>query len=111
MAVPQLNIPLVLEQPDRQPDGMGGHRVVWRRLGVVHARLQSGAGRLRGAEAGPERVSPWKITLRAFPPGDPRRPAPGQRLRLGARLFRIDAVAETGAAGRHLTISALEEQG
>lgn len=109
MAVPQLNIPLVLEEKDRQPDGMGGYRVLWRRLGIVHALMRSGGGRLRGAEAGPESVSQWKITLRAFPPGDPRRPNPGQRLRLGARLFRIDAVAETGAMGRHLIISALEE--
>ncbi len=109
MAVPRLNIPLVLEEKDRQPDGMGGYRVVWRSLGIVHAMMQNGAGRMRGGEAGPESVNQWKITLRAFPPGDPRRPAPGQRLRLGGRLFRIDAVAETGAMGRHLTITAQEE--
>ncbi len=109
MAVPRLNIALTLETGERQPDGMGGYRVIWRPLGVVAARMQAGPGRLRGAEAGPESVSRWTITLRAFPPGDPRRPAPGQRLRLGDRLFRIDTVAEAGTMGRHLTIAALEE--
>lgn len=109
MAVPRLNIPLTLEEKDRLPDGMGGFRIAWRPLGIVYALMRSGAGRLRGAEAGAESVSQWTITLRAFPAGDPRRPEPGQRLRLGARLFRIDAVAEAGAMGRHLTISAMEE--
>lgn len=109
MAVPKLNVPLVLEGQDRQPDGMGGYRVIWRRLGVLHAAMRAGPGRLRSGEVGPESVSRWRITLRAFPVGDPRRPVPGQRLRMGSRLFRVDAVTETGAAGRHLVISAQEE--
>lgn len=109
MAAPMLNVPLVLEEKDRQPDGMGGYRVIWRPLGVLHGALRAGPGRLRGGEAGPQSVSLWRITLRAFPVGDPRRPVPGQRLRMGARLFRIDAVTETGTAGRHLIISAQEE--
>lgn len=109
MAVPKLCVPLTLEAKDRQPDGMGGYRVVWRALGIVHAAMRAGSGRLRGGEVGPESVSHWQIALRAFPPGDPRRPVPGQRLRMGSRLFRVDAVTETGTAGRHLIISALEE--
>mgnify|MGYP002653473144 CR=1 FL=1 len=109
MAAPKLMVPLTLEAKDRQPDGMGGYRVVWRVLGLVHGQLSSGSGRMRGAEAGPESVTQWKITLRAFPPGDPRRPVPGQRLRMGARIFRIDALAEEGAVGRHLVVVAQEE--
>lgn len=107
--VPRLNVALTLEAAERQPDGMGGARLVWRALGVLHAQMQSGAGRLRGAQAGAESQLAWRITLRAAPQGDPRRPLPGQRLRMGERLFRIDAVAETGPAGRYLRITALEE--
>ena len=111
MAVPRLNVPLVLEEKDRQPDGMGGYRIIWRALGVVHGRMNSGTGRLRGAEVGAESVTGWRILLRAFPQGDQRRPVPGQRLRMGARVFRVDAVAEQGPAGRHLTVIAEEERG
>lgn len=109
MAVPKLTVPLVLEARERRPDGMGGHRVAWRPLGVVHAAMNRGAGGLRAAEAGAESVISWKITLRAFPAGDPRRPVAGQRLRMGERVFGIDAVAEEGPMGRHLTIVAREE--
>ncbi|SDE67871.1 Phage head-tail joining protein [Paracoccus isoporae] len=109
MAVPRLNVPLTLETAEREPDGMGGQRLVWRALGVVYAQMLSGAGRLRGAQAGAESRLAWRIILRAAPPGDPRRPAPGQRLRSGARLFRIDAVAEDGPDGRYLRINAVEE--
>lgn len=109
MAVPRLTVALVLETRERQADGMGGHRTAWRALGVLHGQMDSGSGRLRGAETGPESVTGWTITLRGFPPGDPRRPAPGQRLRMGARIFRIDAVAEADPLGRHLRIFAQEE--
>ncbi len=109
MAVPKLTVPLVLETRERQPDGMGGHRSAWRALGVVHAQMDSGGGRQRGAETGPESVVGWTITLRGFPAGDPRRPVAGQRLRMGARIFRIDAVAEADPLGRHLRIFAQEE--
>lgn len=109
MVVPRLNIPLVLEEKERQPDTMGGYRVVWRSRGLVHALMQRGVGRLRGAEAGPESVTDWKITVRAFPLSDPRRPLPGQRFRMGARLIRIEAVAEVGAMGRHLIVTGQEE--
>ncbi|WBU57535.1 head-tail adaptor protein [Paracoccus sediminicola] len=109
MSAARLNVPLVLEEKQRQPDGMGGYRVAWRALGVVHAAMKSGAGRLRAAEAGAESVLRWAITLRAHPAGDPRRPLPGQRLRMGRRLFHIEAVAEADEAGRHLRITAQEE--
>lgn len=109
MGVANLNTPLMLEARQREADGMGGHRVNWRKLGTVHAMLRSSSGGLRGAEVGAESFSRWKITLRAFPAGDPRRPLPGQRLRMGERIFRIDAVSEQDPAGRFLTVSAQEE--
>ncbi len=109
MSVPKLTVPLTLEAKQRQADGMGGHRAVWQPLGIVYAQMQSGGGRLRGAEAGAESIVGWKITLRAFPQGDPRRPVAGQRLRMGARIFHVEAVAEAGASGRHLSVTAQEE--
>lgn len=109
MGVPRLNVRLALETPDRQADGMGGHRVVWRRLGVLWAEMVAGTGRERSGEVGPESLVFWRITVRGAAMGDPQRPAAGQRLRLGSRLFRIEAVAERDPAGRWLCCFAREE--
>ena len=109
MAVPVLSVPLVLESKLRQPDEMGGYQTIWQALGMLHAHLDSGGGRLRGGEAGPQSVVAWKITVRAFPAGDVRRPIAGQRLRLGMRIFHVEAVAEADPAARYLTIVASEE--
>lgn len=109
MGAPRLNVRLSLETPERQGDGMGGHAVIWRQLGWLWAEMDAGSGRERFAEVGPESVVAWRITVRGAPVGDPRRPAAGQRLRLGSRLFRIEAVAERDAQGRWLTCVAREE--
>ncbi len=109
MGVPKLNIPLVLEVPAREGDGLGGFRVVWQPRGVLWAGMRAGAGRERGAEVGAESVVTWRITVRAARACDPRRPAAGDRLRMGARLFCIDAVAERDPDGRWLTCHAREE--
>lgn len=109
MGAPGLNVRLALEAPERQGDGMGGHRVVWLSLGTLWAEMDAGAGRQRLAGVGPESVVLWRITVRGAPSGDPRRPKAGQRLRLLDRLFRIEAVAERDTAGRWLTCFAREE--
>lgn len=109
MVPPRLTVPLILETRERQPDGMGGHSVQWVALGQVFAAMKAGRGAMRGAEAGPESVAGWTITLRGFAAGDPRRPRPGQRLRMGARLFRIESVAEADAAGCYVQVIAEEE--
>lgn len=106
---PRLNVRLALEAPERQGDGLGGYQVVWTRLGWLWAEMKAGSGRERFAEVGPESVVGWRITVRAAPMGDPRRPSPGQRLRMNQRLFRLEAVAERDAAGRWLTCFAREE--
>ena len=51
----------------------------------------------------------FRITVRAAPQGSPQRPAPGQRLRDGARIFTILSVTEQDAEGRFLTLWAEEE--
>ncbi|MFI0396289.1 head-tail adaptor protein [Paracoccus jiaweipingae] len=109
MSAPRLNVPLVLEQPQRQPDGMGGFRVRWAALGTVWAAMRARGGREVSGPVGRESAQHWEITLRAAMPGDPRRPAPGQRLRMAGRVFRVLAVAESGPAGRLLVCQATEE--
>lgn len=109
MAHPRLNVPLTLENAERLSDGMGGFDLCWRSLGVLWAEMRSGSGRETAGEIGAQSVVPWRITVRAAKAGDPRRPRPQQRLRMGKRLFRIDAVAEHDAAGRWLTCFAREE--
>lgn len=110
MTGPRLNVRLELEGSVRESDGMGGYRLVWRRIGSLWADMKSQAGQERGAEVGPESVVSWRITVRGARLGDPRRPAAGQRLRMGQRLFLIEAVAERDSAGQWLTCFAREEE-
>ena len=110
MSAPRLAVPLVLESPERVADGMGGYRMVWRPRGVLYAAMRAGTGAERQAEVGAESDVSWRITVRAAREGDPRRPRPEQRLRMGARLFRIEAVAESGSAGQWLDCIAREER-
>lgn len=113
MSAPRLTVPLVVESPVRTPDGMGGFQLSWQPVGQVWAEMRSGAGGERFAEVGAQSVVTWRITVRAAPAGDPRRPRPEQRLRMGdgatARRFKIDAVAESDAQGRWLVCVAKEE--
>lgn len=105
----RLNVPLVLETPERVADGMGGFRLVWHPLGQLWAGMRAGAGGERFAEVGAKSVVTWRITVRAARAGGPRRPRPEQRLRMGTRVFRIASVAEEGPEGRYLTCIATEE--
>lgn len=113
MRAPRLTVPLVIESPVRVPDGMGGFALSWQPVGQVWAEMRSGAGGERFAEVGAQSVVAWRITVRAAPAGDARRPRPEQRLRLGdgaeARRFRIEAVAESDPGGRWLVCIAKEE--
>lgn len=109
MSAPRLTVPLVLETPERADDGMGGFAIVWQPLGRLWAEMKSGAGSESRAEVGPMSVVGWRITVRGAKAGDPRRPRPEQRFRMGERLFQIQAVAEADAAGRWLTCFAQEE--
>ena len=109
MSVPNLNVRLELEGSVRQGDGMGGYRTVWQRIGTLWAEMKAGVGQERGAQVAPESVVSWRITVRGARAGDPRRPAAGQRMRMGQRLFVIEAVAERDGAGHWLTCFAREE--
>jgi len=105
----RLNRRLVLEEAVRVADGAGGYATVWEDRGVLWAAIEAGTGRERAGEFVTVSTVTYRITVRAAPFGAPRRPKPEQRLREGARVFRIAAVAEDDADGRYLTCFAQEE--
>lgn len=104
-----LNRPLVLESTQRTADGAGGFEETWVELGQLWAGVSARTGRERGGEGGSLSATGFRIVVRAAPFGAPSRPVPGQRFRDGARLFRIEAVAEKDDDGRFLTCFAEEE--
>ncbi|MDE4132104.1 head-tail adaptor protein [Phaeobacter sp. QD34_3] len=106
---PRLNRPLVLEDPQRLPDGAGGYVESWTALGTLWAEVTALSGRNADLEGGSLSLQRYRITVRAAPTGATSRPRPDQRFRDGVRLFRIDAVSEADARGRYLTCFALEE--
>lgn len=109
MAGVHLNRQLLLERPARVPDGAGGFTQAWQAIGALWAEVDMRQGRERGGEAVPLTATACRITVRAARPGTPMRPVAGQRFREGARIFRIEAVAERDARGRYLTCFAREE--
>jgi len=104
-----LNRKMVLERAERVADGAGGYTQAWVPVGTLWAGLKPGSGRERlGAGVTVSSVA-WRITVRAAPIGNSARVMPDQRLREGARVFRITGVAEAGADARYLTCFAIEE--
>jgi hypothetical protein len=103
-----VSVRLVLEARAQVPDGAGGFAEAWVPRGTLWAEMAAGAGgeAVRG-ELLEGRV-PWRISVPAAPAGAPSRPRPEERLRLGARVFVILAVAEA-PGGRRLTLFAREE--
>lgn len=107
--MPRLNRALVLECPVREADGAGGFRESWAELGTLWAEVSARTGRERdGAGLALAQVG-YRIVVRAVPAGAPSRPMPDQRFRDGARIYRIEAVAERDCDARYLTCFAREE--
>jgi head-tail adaptor len=104
-----LNRRLVLEAPDRVPDGAGGFTDGWTALGEVWAMVEARTGREKQGEAVPVSNVGYRITVRGAPVGQSTRPLPDQRFREGNRVFRILAVAERDPVGQYLTCFAEEE--
>ena len=91
------------------PDGAGGFAETWVERGRLWAEIRPGSGKeSRGVLTALSRV-PYRITVRATPPGADSRPKPEQRFREGTRLFHILAVTEQDLDGRYLTCHAEEE--
>lgn len=106
---PNLNRLLVLEAPQRVPDGAGGFTEDWQALGEVWAEVRAGVGGEGAGEALALSTLAMRITVRAALEGAASRPRPGQRFREGNRRYRILAVAEAGQSDLYLTCHAREE--
>ena len=109
MNVPMLNRPLVLETPERVPDGAGGYVEGWTALGTLWAQVEARTGRETATAGAPISRMAWKIVVRGAAFGAPERPKPEQRFRDGDRVYVIQAVAERDPEGRYLTCFADEE--
>jgi head-tail adaptor len=105
----RLNRRLVLEEVERVPDGAGGFAELWVARGTLWGQVKAGSGRDAAGEFATLSTVPYRITVRAAPPGAPSRPKPDQRFREGARMFRILAVTEEEGAGTYLVCFAREE--
>jgi head-tail adaptor len=109
MGLPILNRRLVLEAPVRLPDGAGGFSEIWAAMGELWAEITPGAGRESAGEFLTLSAVPYRIVVRAAPPGAPSRPRPEQRFREGTRVFLITAVTEHDRRGHYLACFAREE--
>lgn len=109
MRVPQLRQQLVLEEASRMPDGTGGFTLSWALVGLLWAEMSVGTGRDQSGEEQILTSVAWRITVRGAAAGTTARPRPGQRFRLGSRIFTILAVAESDPGGRWLICSCHEE--
>jgi head-tail adaptor len=99
---------LVLESAERTPDGSGGYAVDWRPEGTLWADVTARASREDFVGGAVRPRTKYRILVRGAPVGAPSRPRPDQRLREGARVFDILAVAEHDRGGRYLEIVAEE---
>jgi len=105
----RLNRKLVLEVPQRLPDGAGGFSQSWVQMGTLWAAVKARTGRETLDGAASLSTTGYRITVRAAPFGAPSRPAPEHRFREGTRIFRILSVTEQDCDGRFLTCFADEE--
>lgn len=109
MRVPRLNRRMVLEVRRESANGSGGLRFEWEALGSHWVSVSPGAGRELVMGGVTQSELTLTLVLRATPHGSTARPAAGQRLREGARVFRILAVQEADPDQRYLTCLAKEE--
>ncbi|SNT38051.1 head-tail adaptor protein [Antarctobacter heliothermus] len=104
-----LNRRLTLEALQRVSDGAGGFEETWSALGTLWATVKPRTGRLANGETGAVSVGAFRIITRGAPQGHSSRPEPGQRFRMGARSFRIEAVTEEEPSGLYLISQCQEE--
>jgi SPP1 family predicted phage head-tail adaptor len=95
---------LVLEKPTRVPDEAGGATVTWAAAATLWAELIPLKAEERPRGEGLVDMMLWRIVVRYR--GDV---APGDRFRLGARLFLVLAVSDPGQDGRWLACLGDEE--
>lgn len=106
---PRLSTRLTLEERQATPDGAGGSVVTWVPLGDIWGEVTARTGRESAVGDTTQSLTSFRIVIRHVPEGAPSRPRPDQRLRTGARLFRIVAIGEQAGDPRYLTCFCLEE--
>lgn len=90
---------LVLEAPERVPDGGGGWEVTWQPLGTLWASMRAtGAAEREHGARGYGRVT-HRVIVRSAPAGSPRRPRADQRFLAGDRVLNVRGVAEAREPG------------
>jgi head-tail adaptor len=109
MKNPHLNRSLTLEEPLQVSDNAGGFVTSWSILGILWAALKPASARETTSFGLPVSRAMYRITVRAAATSSPRRPKPGQRMRIGIRLFLIEAVTEYDGDARYLTCMAKEQ--
>ncbi len=106
--VSDLTRALVLEEPSRHPDGLGGAEISWIPVGTLWARVVARTGREAFVAGRPEARVTYRIHVRGAPEGARSRPRPDQRFREGERVFDILSVTEADPRGHYLEIIAEE---
>ena len=109
MSAPRLKSKLTLQERQRTPDGSGGFSETWVGLGELWGEVQARGVSDGGVSGGDSSRIRYRVTVRAAPDGDPRRPKVGQRLLRGSRAFAIDGVSERDADGLWLVLWTREE--
>lgn len=94
---------LVHETPVDLPDGMGGVSRSFLAVDALWGAIETSAVPGEFADR-PGAVLTYKVTVRA-----PAIVEPGDRLRLGARLFHVEAVSDPEGRGRRLLCQCREE--
>lgn len=99
----RLRLRLVLEKPASTPDGAGGATRGWTATGIVAADIRPVRPEERGSGEGIADLVLHKIVIRHR--ADVR---PGDRFRIGGRVFLILAVSDPQEDGRYLACLAEE---
>ena len=100
----RLRLRLVLEKPGETPDGAGGATRAWSAAGILAAEVIPVRPEERGSGEGLADLTLHKIIIRHRDDV-----APGDRFRIGARIFLILAVTDPDEDGRYLVCLAEEE--
>ncbi len=109
MTAHKLNRKLILETVTRSDDGAGGFIETWTVLGTLWGAVSPRKGRYVTGYGGAVSQTGFEIVVRAAPVGHSNRPLPGQKLRMGTRVFLVQAVTEDEPSPMYLTCQVEEE--
>lgn len=103
MQRPALNTELVLEAPERVPDGGGGFAINWTVVGTIWADMRSVSARERVTGVRESSRVTHRIIMRSASANSPRRPTSDCRFRQGDRIFAIRGIAQADQRNAYLT--------